>query len=171
MKPRLLNAKQALCLVWPMAMILLAACHTAPESAEPSTTAAPSTVFNSPVLAPRSPVPIQKFGRMDDAHGGVTASEESVEVRSVTKRRDGQTSLSESIPWKPQGNWFVFVENEKRVWIFDGGTKLWMWDYVKASENGSGSTWHTAGNLPCPIPDQIVKLLPNEVLQGLRSRL
>jgi hypothetical protein len=171
MKPRILIATRALYLLWPLTMIFLAACRTAPESVAPATTAAPSTALKSPALAPRSPVLIQNFGPMDDAYDGVTASEESVEVRAVTKTADGKTSVSESIGWKPRGNWFVFVENDSRVWIFDGGTKLSMWNYVKLSESKSGSTWHTASNLPCPIPDQIGKLLSNQVLQSIKIGL
>jgi hypothetical protein len=111
------------------------------------------------------------FGSMDDAYGGITVSESSVEVRSKTTHEDGQSLVSTSMPWKPRSSWFVFAENERRVWMFDGGTKLLMHQQTRISEVSSSGTWYTASNLPCELPNQVLNRLPDAVLQKVKLTL
>ncbi|MDB6032881.1 MAG: hypothetical protein JWM16_3219 [Verrucomicrobiales bacterium] len=111
------------------------------------------------------------FGSIEDAYGAVKVSEESVGVTSYSAHGDGKTFVNSSMPWKPHQDWFVFVENQNRVWFFDGESKLRMHQHIVFSETKSTGAWYTDQNLPCPIPQPVMDRLPEPARLKINRRL
>ena len=56
--------------------------------------------------------------------------------------------------WKAQAGWFVFIENESRVWAYDGDRYL----SLLAVTPTSGS-WYGPGRFPCAVPTEVFSRL------------
>ena len=54
--------------------------------------------------------------------------------------------------WKAQPNWFVFAENDSRLWAYDGDRYLWLLT-VDDAAGDSGS--YGPRSFPCPVPDEV----------------
>jgi len=64
--------------------------------------------------------------------------------------------------WRAQAGWFVYVENEQRVWAYDGDRNLLLFDVLKNPDGGpAGSTGNLSGptKFSCRVPGQVLTRL------------
>jgi hypothetical protein len=64
--------------------------------------------------------------------------------------------------WRAQAGWFVYVENERRAWAYDGDRDLLLFEAIKNPEGGpSGRTGILSGptKFPCPVPEAVLTRL------------
>jgi hypothetical protein len=83
------------------------------------------------------------------------------DMLSATNPATGQISITHNASitntystegWKAQPNWFVFAENDSRLWAYDGDRYLWLLTVIDAAGD-SGS--YGPRSFPCPVPDQV----------------
>jgi hypothetical protein len=111
------------------------------------------------------------FGSMEDGYGAVKISEDSVAVTSKSTYGDSKSFINSSMPWKPHQDWFAFVENQSRVWFFDGESKLRMHQHNVISEAQSTGAWYSEQNLPCPVPQPVMDRIPEPARLKINRRL
>lgn len=59
--------------------------------------------------------------------------------------------------WKAKQGWFAFVENDKRVWCYDGETFLFLYIVMPDEQGGAGVYGPSA--FPCPVPNEVLARL------------
>ena len=74
----------------------------------------------------------------------------------------GNTGVSPS-SWKPQTGWFAFIENEERVWAYDGNRNLYL---LTLTDDGTASYGSTV--FPCPVPDQVLTRLSPSARRAIK---
>ena len=65
--------------------------------------------------------------------------------------------------WRAQDGWFVLVENDRRVWAYDGDLDLLLFDATKNPEGGpAGSVGSLEGptKFNCPVPETVLTRIP-----------
>ena len=73
-------------------------------------------------------------------------------VGQIASWRNASIMTTVSKPsWKAHTGWFVFVENQSRVWAYDGVGDLWLL-VTDAQGNSAG---YGPGSLPNPVPDPV----------------
>ena len=65
--------------------------------------------------------------------------------------------------WQARNGWCVFVENDTRVWAYDGDRNLWMLQVTR-----EGSTAHGPARFPCPVPTVVLEKLSTPARQALK---
>jgi hypothetical protein len=65
--------------------------------------------------------------------------------------------------WPARTNWFVYVENESRVWSYDGKALLGL-----LVENDAGGSI-IYGPFPCEVPEQVRSHLPEAVRRKIKD--
>jgi hypothetical protein len=97
-----------------------------------------------------------------------------IESLTVTNPAIGQVSYAykgfvtntvSSESWRAHTNWFVFVENESRVWCYDGNASL---DLVLEDAVGT-SLIAGPGTFPCAVPEEVRKRLPDAVKKKIKA--
>ena len=74
----------------------------------------------------------------------------------------GILSVSSLADWRAKPGWFVFVENDERVWAYDGDQNLFL-QVCTASKLGATGTCYGPGHIPFPPPSEVlVRLTPEE---------
>ena len=66
--------------------------------------------------------------------------------------------------WKAQTGWFVFIENESRVWAYDGDRYL----SLLAVTPTSGS-WYGPSRFPCAVPTEVSSRLSESARRAVES--
>jgi hypothetical protein len=92
----------------------------------------------------------------------------------VTNPATGQIAISRhafttntvsSDSWRAHTNWFVFVENESRVWCYDGQASL---DLLSESPVIS-AIFHGPCPFPCKVPEQVRMRLSDAVRRKITT--
>lgn len=98
---------------------------------------------------------MSSFGEFSPSHSPWTVRVSEGDGRIAISRRTqfGSTEVSPST-WKAELGWFAFVENEQRVWAYDGKSDLYLLTWT---EDGTAS-YHRS--FPCPVPDKVFASLP-----------
>lgn len=65
--------------------------------------------------------------------------------------------------WLARPGWCVFVENDVRVWAYDGSRNLWLLEITK-----NGTATHGPTRFPCPVPAEMMTHLSEAARQALR---
>ena len=65
--------------------------------------------------------------------------------------------------WQARPGWCVFVENDLRVWAYDGHRNLWLLEVAR-----SGTTTHGPTRFPCAVPAEMKANLSEAARQALR---
>ncbi len=68
-----------------------------------------------------------------------------------------------SAGWKAHTGWFVYVESESRVWVYDGDGYLCL----DVETPGHGSFYPTPRGFPCAVPGEVYSRLPVSVQQEI----
>jgi hypothetical protein len=79
----------------------------------------------------------------------------------------GTSTVSPS-DWKAQSGWFVFVENNERVWAYDGARNLFLQVSI-ASKLGPKGTSYGPSHFPCPVPSEVLTRLTPEARKAIKS--
>lgn len=75
----------------------------------------------------------------------------------------GQTS-----GWKTGPGWFVFIENESRVWAYNGVRELFLETYTSHGTDSSGSASY-CNHFPCAIPDEVFSRLSPQAREAIQK--
>jgi hypothetical protein len=67
--------------------------------------------------------------------------------------------------WKAKTGWFVFLENESRVWTYDGDRQL----YLEVDTPGHGSLYQTPKGFPCAVPAEVLARVSEAERKNLES--
>ena len=65
--------------------------------------------------------------------------------------------------WQARNGWCVFVENDMRVWAYDGERNLWMLQVTR-----EGSTTHGPVHFPCPVPSAVLEKMSPAARQAIK---
>ena len=80
--------------------------------------------------------------------------------------RSGWSTVSPE-GWRPQTGWFVFVENESRVWAYDGNRQLLLQTETSNGNHSSGALY--SSRFPCAVPAEVVARLSEPARHTLKS--
>ena len=67
------------------------------------------------------------------------------------------------LQWQARPGWCVFVENDVRVWAYDGHRNLWLLEMTR-----SGTATHGPTHFPCSVPTEMMTHLSEAARQALR---
>jgi len=121
------------------------------------------------VAAPSSP---DTTGRLTTAFGEfspagsawtVRVSDSDRQMKISRNTQFGSTAVSPS-KWKAETGWFAFVENDERVWAYDGHGYLYL---LTLTKDGTGSYGPRA--FPCPIPHEVYTRLSASAQKDIES--
>ena len=65
--------------------------------------------------------------------------------------------------WQARNGWCVFVENDARVWAYDGARNLWMLQVTR-----EGSSTHGPVRFPCPVPPVVLEKMSPAARQAIK---
>lgn len=139
---------------------LLVACHS-PSSANTQTA--------TPTVAPPpfQPMLITSLGTgtntVSDGAWQVAVSETSLYLSRV-----GPGGTLDVGGWTTHTGWLVFIENDARVWAYDGDHPLWL---STATRSGNGITWsnYVSHGFPCPVPAAVYARLSEQAQKAIPS--
>jgi hypothetical protein len=109
-------------------------------------------------LPPFRPMLITTLGTNISSDGSwrIGVSENSLDFTRLRAHIDGQGFSSITVSpqeWAAQAGWFVFVENESRVWAYDGDRKLLLQTETVSGNKSTGSTY--SSGYPCAVPAEV----------------
>ena len=78
--------------------------------------------------------------------------------RKLQLIRSDHFSVSFS-PWEPKRRWFAFIENDERVWTYDGGNDLKLDTIRRTGETVHSVSYDSCGGFPCPVPNEVLSRL------------
>lgn len=89
------------------------------------------------------------------------------EDRKLHVIRNSGHATSDTIPegWKAGKGWFAYVENDERVWAYDGDKNL----FLLVQLGDLGEAIHGACDLPCPVPDEVLARLTADERQLIKE--
>jgi hypothetical protein len=67
--------------------------------------------------------------------------------------------------WKAQAGWFVFIESESRVWVYDGDRHLCL----EVNTPGHGSFYPSPRGFPCAVPAQVFSRLSKRAQEQIQT--
>ena len=80
----------------------------------------------------------------------------------------GSISVASPSDWKAKPGWFVFIENNERIWAYDGGSSLFL-QVAKPAKLGPTCTSYGPYSFPCPVPDEVLARLSPETRQAIKN--
>jgi hypothetical protein len=83
----------------------------------------------------------------------------------IIRQYDHGTSDTISKGWKAGNGWFVYVQNDERVWFYDGDQKLLLLREV----GNVGGAVHGPCDFPCPVPDDVISRLTLAARKAIKS--
>jgi hypothetical protein len=79
----------------------------------------------------------------------------------------GAVSVSSPAGWRARSGWFVFVENNERVWSYDGDKSLFL-QTATSSKLGPTCTSYGSHSFPCRVPDAVLTRLTPEARGAIK---
>jgi hypothetical protein len=92
----------------------------------------------------------------------------------ISYRYDTATNSSGSISivspsdWRAKPGWFVFMENNERIWAYDGGSSLFL-QVAKPGKLGPTCMSYGPHSFPCHVPDEALARLSPEARKAIKS--
>ena len=87
------------------------------------------------------------------------------EERTVEVAWQGSSQVPSK--WRAQAGWFVFVENERRLWAYDGDRDLLLFEFTPSAKGGvysvSGPT-----NFGCLVPQMVLRRLSDDARKAIK---
>jgi len=107
---------------------------------------------------------ITTFG--EHSIGGVWNLQVSREERTV----EVGTNVARSKPseWRAQDGWFALVENDRRVWMYDGDRSLLLYEFTRTPTGGTGS-WSGPTKFDCPVPGVVLTRLSTAARKAIEQ--
>jgi hypothetical protein len=113
---------------------------------------APPTVLPHQLITTFGDYPINRL--LD-----LCVQERTLEVRTNWKRRvpgDVNSAFSMGLgEWRARAGWFAFVENSRRLWLYDGDRCLLLYESPRTRSGGPGS-WSGPTQFDCPLPETVL---------------
>ena len=97
--------------------------------------------------------------------GGVWKVRVSREDRTVEVGLD--VASSKPSGWRAQDGWFVFVENDRRVWMYDGDRGFLLYEFTRSPTGGAGS-WSGPTKFDCPVPEAVLTRLSDTARNAIK---
>lgn len=69
-----------------------------------------------------------------------------------------QGSSQQPSGWRAQGGWFVLVENDQRIWAYDGDRNLLLFEFTPTAHGGNSAVSGPT-KFGCPVPDAVLTRL------------
>jgi len=67
--------------------------------------------------------------------------------------------------WFARSNWFVYVENEHRVWSYDGNRFLWL---LNMDTNGNAGNYGPR-SFPCKVPKKVLDRISGDARNAINN--
>ena len=81
----------------------------------------------------------------------------------VSRNRMYSHDTVSPMQWQARHGWCVFVENDLRIWAYDGDRNLWMFQVTR-----DGNTTHGPSRFPCPVPPAVLEKLSPAARQAIK---
>ena len=75
----------------------------------------------------------------------------------------GQTAQSQG--WKAHAGWFVYIESQSRVWVYDGDHYLCL----NINTPGHGSFYPSPRGFPCSVPAEVFSRLSESAQKEIQT--
>jgi len=75
--------------------------------------------------------------------------------------------IATSFDWKPQDGWFLFIEDSKHLWSFDGFAELYVFIWADGGAIGRYGLTSYRG----VVPSVVLGALPEAVREKVRSQM
>ena len=69
--------------------------------------------------------------------------------------------------WTAHTGWFVYIENESRVWVYDGDRRLMLESVTINGNNSSGGACFD--HFPCAVPAEVFSRLTVTEQEAVRK--
>jgi len=80
----------------------------------------------------------------------------------------GSVSVGSPSGWRAKSGWFIFIENNERIWAYDGGSSLFL-QVATPTKLGPTCTSYGSPSFPCPVPDEVLARLTPEARKAIKS--
>jgi hypothetical protein len=73
--------------------------------------------------------------------------------------------------WRAQDAWFILVENDRRVWAYDGDRDLLLFDAIKNPEGspaGSFGSMQGPTRFNCPVPEAVLTRISDAARKAIK---
>ena len=84
----------------------------------------------------------------------------------IFRHYDHGTTDTDSNDWKANQGWFVYAENDERIWFYDGDQKV----FLLLQLGNLGDAVRGPCDFPCPVPEDVLTKLPNTVRRAIKFR-
>ena len=140
---------------------------------EQASTAVHCPVVGGRTLGPAAPPAvvtsqlITTFG--EHSVGGIWKVRVPRDARTVEVGAYGASTQPDG--WRARDGWFVLVENDRRVWAYDGDLDLLLFDATKNPEGGpAGSVGSLQGptRFNCPVPEAVLTRISDAARKAIK---
>ena len=69
--------------------------------------------------------------------------------------------------WRAQAGWFVLVENDRRVWAYDGDRNLLLYEFTRTPTGGTGC-WSGPTKFDCAVPEVVLTRLTDAARKAIK---
>jgi len=69
--------------------------------------------------------------------------------------------------WRAQAGWFVLVENDLRVWAYDGDRDLLLYEFTRTPTGGAGC-WSGPTKFGCAVPEAVLTRLSDAARKAIK---
>jgi hypothetical protein len=93
----------------------------------------------------------------------IEVSEDAINFARPASGGGGLGFTPDSHGWRAHADWFVFTENESRVWAYNGGSRLYLAVFYPSScaiFYGIFRATNFDCNFPCAVPPEVISHLP-----------
>jgi hypothetical protein len=70
--------------------------------------------------------------------------------------------------WTAQPGWFVFIQSESNVWVYDGDDRLLL--YTESSTGNQSTGTISSGAFSCPVPAEVLTRIPEPARKAMNLR-
>ena len=155
------------------ALLMVGCAHREHPTSVPArtVTATPRTAPTPVVIGGVSNTLITTFGQQ--TVGGTWTVRISEEDRTVevtnTRLFEGGSSITTLNPsgWRAEPGWFVFIENDQRLWAYDGDRNLLLFEFT-GTPSSRVSCLSGPTNFGCPVPEAVLRRLSDAARKAIK---
>ena len=159
--------------------LLFAGCAHRKELAPPPAHSTAAAIGTPRAVAPLTVVSnqfITTFG--EHSVGGIWKVRVPEQDRTFEIGRLWESSLPDQVGtgsvstktsgWQAQAGWFVLVENDRRVWAYDGDRDLLLYEFTRTATGGVGC-WSGPTKFDCMVPEAVLTRLSDAARKGIKG--
>lgn len=95
----------------------------------------------------------------------VSADEKGMAMSKYSSTITVPPPVGQTVGWTTHKGWFAFIENESRVWAYDGDRLLVLWTEIVTGNNSSGAIYFNG--YPCAVPAEVFSRLSERAQQTI----